>query len=967
MAFKRPVRSRVNKAPSSTRGRHNHPSRFSHPRSSQPSPSQPRSSQTSTPNRPRQDQRSDRFNEAGPGSSAAASSTIGDLGDPREEQNNDDDSLNEVVMAVELRDRNTVGCCYYVAREGKLYLMNDMKMGSVEIVDQLKLSIEPTVVLISTRVDEEMEARLNPEAADSDESVLDRFGLPYLLQIRPSSEFNYEAAKSKLISINFNAEPPEIAFITPGDNVHSLDHDDVGEESGVRQGKFLRLSGLIDLESRISSESHPHSHNQGPSRTSGAKEGLSVYGLFHHLARTPQGRARLRQYFLRPSLDLTLINERLDTISIFTLPDNESLSQTLVNSLKYVKNIRPVMIQLRKGLKGGSTAGAGIKNGVWRILRDFTFHALRIRDGLSKVIRVERLPIAANVFQAFDRRAINRVGQIISDVVDFEASIEQHRTVVKRGVDEKLDEIKHTYDGIEGILTSVVRSLAQALPDDVSVPLNVVFFPQLGFLITVPLDPESGKAMYAGGMNGQEPWEKMFTSELQAYYKNDNMLEMDAHFGDIFLLRADREIEIIYELAQSVLEYEDLLNTASDLCGELDSLLALAQGAKLHKLSRPQMTQDNIIRIKSGRHLLQELTVPTYVPNDTLLVGGPGEPDSLQEGLESRRPSQRSRGDSHESNIDDPSVLIMTGPNYSGKSVYLKQVALIVYLAHIGSFVPAESAEIGLTDKILTRIATRETISKVQSAFMIDLQQVAFALSMATRRSLVIIDEFGTRTDANDGAGLACGVFEHLLGLGVEGPKVLGATHFHGQKPKIFENGFLQPRSHLQFGHMEVQVDVEAEQLENQIVYLYKYSFPIYAEYMSDHSKASDSVVAEPALVLGERAPHPFRALRPPFRPVAHLLVSCAALNGVDPVVVNRAEQLILLSAQGEDLVAACSSLAPTEAAELKEAEIIARRFLEKDILDPDLTVADDGQGGGGGEDPRELLLDVLERMPAAG
>ena len=91
---------------------------------------------------------------------------------------------------------------------------------------------------------------------------------------------------------------------------------------------------------------------------------------------------------------------------------------------------------------------------------------------------------------------------------------------------------------------------------------------------------------------------------------------------------------------------------------------------------------------------------------------------------------------------------MMTGPNFSGKSVYLKQIALIVYMAHVGCFVPAERALIGLTDKILTRIATRETVSKIQSAFMIDLQQISSALNLATHRSLVIIDEFGKGTES---------------------------------------------------------------------------------------------------------------------------------------------------------------------------------------------------------------------------
>lgn len=154
-------------------------------------------------------------------------------------------------------------------------------------------------------------------------------------------------------------------------------------------------------------------------------------------------------------------------------------------------------------------------------------------------------------------------------------------------------------------------------------------------------------------------------------------------------------------------------------------------------------------KLSRGSHPLQELTIPSYVPNDTFLLGGSGSKVSTQ-GFEDHVeppatiPPISAILDCNEA----PSILLVTGPNYSGKSIYLKQVALIVYLAHVGCFVPAEVATIGLTDQILTRIATRETVSKFQSAFMIDLQQVTRAMSLATNRSLVIIDEFGKGTES---------------------------------------------------------------------------------------------------------------------------------------------------------------------------------------------------------------------------
>lgn len=219
--------------------------------------------------------------------------------------------------------------------------------------------------------------------------------------------------------------------------------------------------------------------------------------------------------------------------------------------------------------------------------------------------------------------------------------------------------------------------------------------------------------------------------------------------------------------------------------------------------------------------------MPSYISNDATIVGGIGSGE-IEPAGNSPHTKRSSLG------LDGPSVFIMTGPNYSGKSIYLKQVALIVYMAHVGCFVPAEQATVGLTDKILTRISTRETVSRTQSAFMIDLQQISCAMRLATRRSLLVIDEFGKGTDASgmsrtesrkkiplifiDGAGLMCGILKHFLELGDERPKVLAATHFH----EIFENNFLPPSHLLDFGYMQVRVDERASVVEDQVVYLYK-------------------------------------------------------------------------------------------------------------------------------------------------
>lgn len=329
---------------------------------------------------------------------------------------------------------------------------------------------------------------------------------------------------------------------------------------------------------------------------------------------------------------------------------------------------------------------------------------------------------------------------------------------------------------------------------------------------------------------------------------------------------------------------EPIINEASKLFGELDSLVALALAAERYDWVQPQMTASNIIDIADGRHPLQELLVPSFIPNDCVMTGGPGELDEHKVFVSSM---QEAKG---------PSLLMLTGPNNSGKSIYMKQIALIVYLAHIGSYVPASRATIGITDRILTRIATRETMMADDSAFCIDLKQAAFTINFSTRRSLILTDEFGKGTTWHAGAGILAGYVAYFFSLGAYRPKILIGTHFH----ELHDYGILPAGDGLEYAHLDVRLDPDAEELEDQITYLYK-------------------------LVPGPGG--------------QSLGILCAELMGVEGQVLEQAEYFLKLLKSGFDIAEVMKQRSEEEVEEeerLRRAEEVYKRFMTLTIPAPD-------------------------------
>ncbi|TMJ13309.1 MAG: DNA mismatch repair protein MutS [Bacillati bacterium ANGP1] len=212
---------------------------------------------------------------------------------------------------------------------------------------------------------------------------------------------------------------------------------------------------------------------------------------------------------------------------------------------------------------------------------------------------------------------------------------------------------------------------------------------------------------------------------------------------------AAREYEVFCQLRDGVRAQIDRLQAAARAVAELDVYAALAEAAVRHRYARPQLVEGRVLRIAEGRHPTVEQAIggKQFVPNDVML------------------------------GADDRDILIVTGPNFGGKSTYIRQAALIVIMAQIGSFVPAREAEVGLVDRIFTRVGATDDLAAGRSTFLTEMIEVARILTQATPRSLVILDEVGRGTSTYDGMSLAWAVVEDLHDR--VGARTLFATHYH--------------------------------------------------------------------------------------------------------------------------------------------------------------------------------------------
>ncbi|MFC1984400.1 DNA mismatch repair protein MutS [Chloroflexota bacterium] len=322
--------------------------------------------------------------------------------------------------------------------------------------------------------------------------------------------------------------------------------------------------------------------------------------------------------------------------------------------------------------------------------------------------------------------------------------------VIKQGFSEELDSRRLTSKNAKQYLANLESQERKKTGiKSLKVGFNKVF----GYYIEVSKSnllqvPQHyiGKQTLVGG-------ERFFTPELKEY----ESLILNARDRI-----AELETDIFRQVCHQVATASECILALADALANADVFSSLADVAARYSYVRPKLTMDNEIVITQGRHPIIErnLVDSSFVPNDTYLSN------------------------------DDAQLIILTGPNMAGKSTYLRQVALIVLMAQIGSFVPADSATIGAVDRIFTRIGAREDITAGQSTFMVEMVEIANILNNATPCSLIILDEIGRGTSTYDGLSIAWAVAECIHNHHRLGAKTLFATHFH----EMVELGAFLPR-----------------------------------------------------------------------------------------------------------------------------------------------------------------------------
>eukprot|EP00814_Leptocylindrus_danicus_P000752 CAMPEP_0116014172 /NCGR_PEP_ID=MMETSP0321-20121206/6132_1 /TAXON_ID=163516 /ORGANISM="Leptocylindrus danicus var. danicus, Strain B650" /LENGTH=904 /DNA_ID=CAMNT_0003483799 /DNA_START=123 /DNA_END=2836 /DNA_ORIENTATION=+ len=528
-----------------------------------------------------------------------------------------------------------------------------------------------------------------------------------------------------------------------------------------------------------------------------SKEGFSLFTLLDR-CKSKVGRQCLREWMLKPLLDAKQISNRQDGVELFLAPDCSAAVRSILSLLQKVGAVDKILLRMQKCVAAPNdflifsrTLDAAIS--ICSLLSgDFKSYvsALRQKEVEEGIAPEDSAAIRANSFlDGILNRCHTAVlrdlhGRIVA-IVDEELTLEQKSVVVHYGYNEELDSAKEAFERLDETLSMVGSQVLNKYPD--LRQLKVVFLPQVKLIgVSVHLNGKPvclpvrktiislttgwvldifGKRHHQHNPVTNEylhlppDFTFIFTQDSDAFFKNPDMRQLDQDIGDLDAFIKDTESFVISELEDDILDCEHELRDTFAALAELDCIIAFANCASDLNYVRPEVVSfeksGGVVFIENGRHPLQELIIEdAFIPNDTMI-------DS----------SNR--------------VNIITGPNFSGKSCYTRQVGMLVYMAHLGCFLPCDRAKIAITDQILARISSVETCAVPQSSFQLDLTQMATILRRSTQRTLVLVDEFGKGTAPASGIAVLTAALRKLVSLK---SRVVCTTHFL----EVFSLGLLK-------------------------------------------------------------------------------------------------------------------------------------------------------------------------------
>lgn len=436
---------------------------------------------------------------------------------------------------------------------------------------------------------------------------------------------------------------------------------------------------------------------------------------------TPMGARLLRKWMVLPLKDKAPIEERLDAVAHFL--GHEELHESLVQYFKQIGDLERLISKVA-------------------VKRINPRELVQLKKSLKQIAPVKEL-LAEGILAKFAEQldaCDELVDKIENELRDDAPVLSNQGRMIKSGVDAELDELHGiSYEGKDYLIRLQNREIERTGIGSLKIAYNKVF----GYYLEVTHAHQN--KVPADWIRKQTlvNAERYITPELKEY--EEKILNAEDRIAVI-------EFRIFSEIVQTASKYVAAIQQNAMMISALDVLSSFALVARKNKYAKPVISEGNELDIKDGRHPVIEQQLPTgesYVPNDVYLD------DTTQQ------------------------IIIITGPNMAGKSALLRQTALIVLMAQMGSFVPAKSAVVGLVDKVFTRVGASDNLSRGESTFMVEMTETASILNNLSDKSLVLMDEIGRGTSTYDGVSIAWAITEYLHNQSNCRAKTLFATHYH--------------------------------------------------------------------------------------------------------------------------------------------------------------------------------------------